>query len=105
MIIGLMRYKIEVLTPALVVDEYNSTKEIYINYITLKAGLKELSGTKTTDNNELFAATRIDWNIYFRKVINEKMRIKYNNKQYRILYIQEIGIKEGLLIQTELIND
>ena len=103
MIIGQMRYRIEILIPAIDNDEYNSNKEIYINYLTLKAGKKEITGNKTNDK-EIFSTARIDWNIYFRKGITENMRIKYNNKQYRILYIQEIGNKEGLTIQTELIN-
>ena len=33
------------------------------------------------------------------------MRIRYNNKEYKILYIREIGYKEGLVLETELINN
>lgn len=105
MIIGDLRYKIEVLTPAFVVDDYNSSKEIYINFLTLKAGKKEINGSKGVDNAELFAGTRIDWQIYYRPQINTTMRVGFNNKMYRIVYIQEIGYKDGLILQTELINE
>lgn len=105
MIYGQMQYKIEVLTPAIVQDIYNSGQVIYINFLTLKAGKKEISGGKSIDNNEVFSNTRIDWSIHYRPQVKENMRIKYNNKQYRITYIQEIGFKEGLILQTELIND
>lgn len=104
MIAGNLRYKIEILTPSKTKGEYGAEKEIFVNYMTLRAAKKELSGTKGMDNNEIFNSYKIEFTIYYRKGINETMRIRYNDRDYKINFIKEIGYKEGLTIDTELIN-
>ena len=102
--LGELRYKIQVLSSSGTTDSYGSTNEVWVNSGYLRAGKKEISGTKTIDGNEIFNSNRIDWYIHYRKEINATMRIKFNNLFYRILFVKEIGYREGLIIETELIN-
>jgi len=103
MIIGDLRYKI--LNPVLVKDEYGAENTTWQVFATLRAGKKEISGTKLIDKQEYFNTNRIDWLIHYRRNINENMRVRINNKEYRILYIREIVYKDGLVLETELINN
>lgn len=105
MIIGDLRYKIEILNPVLVKDEYGAENTTWQVFATLRAGKKEISGTKLIDNQEYFNTNRIDWMIHYRRNINENMRVRINNKEYRILYIRELVYKDGLVLETELINN
>lgn len=105
LILGNLRHKIEILIAATQKNDFGEVQEVYINFLTLKAEKKEISGNKTVDNQEIFSAKRVDFITHYRPSITDDMRVKFNGKQYRILFIQEIGYKEGLTLQTELIND
>lgn len=105
MILGDLRWKLEIIQPVLVKDEYGAENTTWQVLTTLRAGKKEISGTKLIDAQEYFNTNRIDWMIHFRRNINESMRVRINNKEYRILYIRELGYREGLVLETELINN
>jgi head-tail adaptor len=85
-------------------DAYGSTKESYSSLYNLRAKVKYNSGTKTVDNNEIFNSQNITFSLYYRSILTSD-RIEFNSKNYRILFINEIGFREGLEIVTELIND
>ena len=102
--IGEMRYIIEIYKPTQV-DSAVGLVESFTLFKTLKAGKKEISGTRILDGSQVFNTNRIDWTIHYRPQIDENMKLKYNNKYYKILYIREIGYREGLVLETELIND
>lgn len=71
----------------------------------IRAGRKYVGGDKTIDNKEVFNSQRIVFTTLYRKSIAENDRIEFNGKKYSINSIVEIGFKEGLQIDTELIND
>lgn len=104
-ILGDLRHSIQVIGKTITKDEYGAEKVIWSNKIKLRAGRKYLGGEKTTDNKEVFNSQRIVFTTLYRNTITENDRIIFNNKKYLIKSIVEIGYKEGLQIDTELIND
>lgn len=103
-IAGDLRYKIEVKRLTKVKDEYGATVDTYTTVYTLKAGVKYTNGSKGISNNEIFNSQSIQLTTYYR-AIKDTDRILFNNKNYKILFINEIGFREGLQINIELIND
>lgn len=103
-IVGDLRYVINVKRLAKVKDEYGAVSESYATVYTLKAGVKNMSGTKAISNDEIFNTSTLQFTTWYR-TINDSDRIEYNSKKYKILSINEIGFKEGLTITAELINE
>jgi SPP1 family predicted phage head-tail adaptor len=72
-------------------------------YITTYAKVLVLSNdTRFTSQGQLFSY-RTEFSIRYNsdtKVINNKYRVKYNDDYYKIIAIQEIGIKEGFKLIT-----
>jgi SPP1 family predicted phage head-tail adaptor len=105
MIAGNLRYWIEIYTPQTVKDEFGADSETFVLFTTLRAEKKEISGNYLLDNKEIFHSNRVDWTIYYRPNLKDKMRVNFDNKEYRILYIREIPFREGMILETELINN
>lgn len=98
-----MRTMIQVLGVSVSKDENGSLITTFYEKYTLKAAIKFLSGTKGITNDEIFTSRNILFTVYYRDII-ETDRIYYNYQQYKINSIEEIGVKEGLLIECELIE-
>lgn len=102
--IGNMRRSIVVQRLYTTKNEYGAETSTYVDYLTLKAELKNRSGSKTIVNNEIFNdATLIFWTHY--RPIVETDRIKFNGNVYNILNIAEIGYREGLELVLSKINE
>jgi SPP1 family predicted phage head-tail adaptor len=104
-IFGDLRHVIQVIGKTITKDEYGAETTVWTNKIRLKAGVKYAGGDRTIDNKEIFNSQRIIFTTLFRKTITENDRIEFRGKKYFIKSIVEIGFKEGLQIDTELIND
>jgi len=102
---GNLRHVINIQNLVAVKASYGSDKKSWQNFLTLRAGVKYLNGSKGIDNNEIFTQYGVEFITYFRDGILPNMRILFGSKTYKINAIAEIGIKEGLIISTELIND
>lgn len=100
-----MRYTIELYTLTTVKDAYGAPTETWTKTLTMRAGMKPTGGSKVIENNEKFNSRLRQWSVYYRSSIVEKMRVKFAGEWYRILSIDPVGFKEGLIINTELIND
>jgi len=70
----------------------------------LKSAVKYNSGSKGINNEEIFNSRNITFITHYRK-IDETMRILFNDKKYKIVFINEVGYKNGLDIKAELINE
>ncbi len=101
--VGDLKYKIIVQQLQKIKDSYGAEQEVYVNYLELRAGVKYISGTKQVENSALVNVEFVEFTTYYR-TIPETCRIVYNNKFYSINSIAEIGFKEGLRINTELIQ-
>lgn len=104
MIVGKMRYNIKVQKKVNIRGDFGEFNEEWSDYLNLKADVKYNSGTKTINNEEIFNTQQITFITYYRD-ITEDMIIIYNDKKYKILFIDEIPFKSGLNIKTELINE
>ncbi|MBD5229553.1 MAG: phage head closure protein [Bacteroidales bacterium] len=103
---GTLFYDIVIEKPEIIVnDDFGSQTETWVKHIKTKADIIWDSGSRTNDNNETFYAWNMTFRIRYYHDVNEKMRIVWNNKRYRILSIMPDRIKQVKTIRTELIND
>lgn len=102
--IGNMRYTVVVKRLTTIKDAYGAEASTYTTHLTLKADLRNRTGSKTIVNQEIFnTATLVFW-VHYRDIINTD-RIEYKSQMYEILNIAEIGYKEGLELTIALINE
>jgi SPP1 family predicted phage head-tail adaptor len=105
MIIGDLRKNIIVKQLVISRDSTNgSTIETWETKYNLKAKVTRRSGAKTINNNEIFNTLSVVFITHFRE-IEETDRIEYDEDNYKIMMIGEIGEKEGLEIIAEKINE
>lgn len=102
---GEFRYSIKVQQLTVSKDAFGAAIESYTDLMTLRASKKNTGGSKIVENKEIFSPSTITFVTHWRDSINEKCRIIWNGKIYIILNLSEIGFKEGLQINVELIND
>ena len=102
---GEMRYKIKIITIKVTKDIYGADVTSTETLHTLRAARKQAGGGKGINNDEIFANEQIQFTTHYRSGITTKNEVEYNSKRYRILSVTEIGFKEGLQINTELINE
>jgi SPP1 family predicted phage head-tail adaptor len=105
MIPGELRYKITIQSLVVTKDAFGAAVETYSDLVTLRANVKLLSGNKDVENDEIFSPQTRQFITYFRSEITETCRVVYSGKSYRILSISEIGFKDSLQINAELINE
>jgi len=96
--IGNMRYQIDIQYSTIIKDDYGSPSETWVTAFLLRRAVKYVSGNKAIDTDEVFSSQTVQFITHYRGTINEKMRILFSGKKYRILFIDEIGFKEGLTI-------
>jgi SPP1 family predicted phage head-tail adaptor len=65
------------------------------------AKVEDKGGNESIQNDEYVMTSRLDIKIRFRSDLDTEMRIQYNNKDYEILSISELGFKKGLLMKTQ----
>ena len=103
---GLLSEVISVEQPVTTTDEYGA------NYIQWKtfigktiAQVTYTSGNRLNENNEIIFAYEVVFTMRIYHQINERMRIIWKNKKYRILSIEENKHLQSLTIKAELINE
>lgn len=101
--IGSLRNQIQVQEPVITKDQYGASEESFETSMTIRAQVKYVSGNMS-DNKEIFHTQVVQFTTYFRD-IKPVYRIRFKEQNYRILFVEEIGQKEGLLITSELINE
>jgi len=105
LIVGELRHSIKILERTTAKGEFNEDVETYNLLTTLRAAVKFISGNKALNNDEIFSSQTLQFTTHYRAAVTEIMRIEFKSKLYRIISIAEIGFKEGLQINTELINE
>lgn len=105
MILGNLRYSIQVISKSVTKNEYGAEIVTWNNSFKLRVDYKNAGGTKTIDGKEVFNSQRLIFTTFFRYGISEDDRIIFQGKKYLIKSIVQIGYKEGMQIDTELIND
>lgn len=108
MIIGLLNKRITIEKGTTEKNSVGTPILIWSEYITPYAGIyTPSSDTRFTQNGQIFFF-RTEFTLRYNnktKVLNNKYRVKYNGTYYKILQVQEIGIKEGMKLITILFDD
>lgn len=102
---GDLRYKAQFLSASSERDEFGSPTETWEVEFTLRVGLKTNSGAKKIDAEEKFNSKLITIKSYYRQSITDKMRVRFEGNDYRIMLIEPVGYKDEMLIHLEKIND
>lgn len=63
-----------------------------------KVTYKQAGSTEDVMADQIIAQTMVVFDIQYRDGLTEKMRITYKEKLFDILYFQEVGYRESILI-------
>lgn len=103
---GLLKEVISVEKAITVTDDYGASKDCWVKAIdSTRAKVSYSNGNRTNENSEIFFAYEVVFTVRIYHQINEKMRIVWKNRKYRILSIEENKEQQQLIIKTELINE
>lgn len=105
MILGNLKYSIQVISKAVTKDEFGAETVTWNNSFKLRADRKFVSGDKTIDNKEVFNSEKLLFITHYRKGVTTEDRIVFNDKKYYIKSIAEIGTCDSMQIECELINN
>nr|DAJ20154.1 MAG TPA: putative head tail adaptor [Siphoviridae sp. ctTYz13] len=86
-------------------NEYGANGVNWIDKITTRANVQFQSGNRINENNEVVFTNLISFTIRIYHNIDEKDRIEWNGKSYKIISIEPNKPKQFLTIKTELINE
>ena len=103
---GLLNKIISVEKPEVVCDEYGANSLKWVQHISkTRAKVTYSSGSRANENNEITFAYEVIFTIRIYHKVDERMRIIWESKKYRILSIEEDQSLQQLTIKTELINE
>lgn len=86
-------------------DFGNQKTAFWSDHIHTRANVVYKDGMRMDDNNELFFAQHIIFNVRIYHDIQDLDRIVFKQKKYRILNIQDDRTVMRKIITTELINE
>lgn len=105
MIIGELRYTLKIFQ---VIKEKQKNGSFTVsNFLihSLRASRKYLTGSKIINNEEIFNTRTLQFITYYRKGITESCIIEFENRKYKINFLEVIGYNEALKFDVELINN
>ena len=103
---GLLNNIISVEKPEVISDEFGANSLKWVQHIPkTRAKVTYSSGSRTNENNEITFAYEVVFTIRIYHKVDERMRIIWEGKKYRILSIEEDRTLQQLTIKTELINE
>ena len=103
---GLLNSVIAVDKPTVVADDFGANSLNWEQHISsTRAKVTYSSGTRANENNEIIFAYEVIFTVRIYHQINERMRIIWEGRKYRILSIEENKELQQLTIKTELINE
>lgn len=102
---GRLNQIITVERPTIIKDDYGANSIHWNNIITTRADVQFDGGNRITENNEIIHSYTKTFTIRYYHKVDEKDRILWQGKHYRILSIERDKDKQNLTIRTELINE
>lgn len=102
---GVLNNIITIQEPTVIQNEFGANAIEWTDLITTRAQVTYNSGSRVNENNEVIFNYEKIFTIRVYHQINERMRIIWEGKKYRILSIEEDKHKQKLTIRTELINE
>ena len=101
---GLLRYTIQFYASKEERGEYGSAKQTYELEKTCRAYVKFNSGTKTVENSEIMNIYNTTFKIR-RTNVDYKWRVKYEDRYYNILSVNDDLKDQSTTIIAEVINE
>lgn len=102
---GRLNQIITVERPTISKDDYGANQTTWNNIITTRADVQFDGGNRITENNEIIHSYTKTFTIRYYHKVDEKDRILWEEKHYRILSIEKDKDKQTITIRTELINE
>lgn len=103
---GLLTEVIKVEKPVTTIDEFGASYTRWETFIgKTKAQVTYTTGNRLNENNEIIFAYEVVFTVRIYHQIDERMRIIWKNKKYRILSLEENKALQSLTIKAELINE
>jgi phage head-tail adaptor, putative, SPP1 family len=102
---GLLKQIIEIQAKTIIKDEYGADVETYLPFLTTRCDVRYKTGTKQLSEMEIFNDQTLEFNIRYRSGIDETMRIKFNGRLYKIVFINEIEYRKSLQIVGERLQE
>lgn len=103
---GLLTEVVTVEQPIIVTDDFGANQIVWKPMIiNTRAKVSYSSGNRANENNEIVFAYEVLFTMRIYHQINERMRIIWKNRKYRILSIERNKEQQHQIIKTELINE
>lgn len=99
------KHVIEIQKSVEVVNPFGEREQTWEKAISTKADVLHKSGNRILDFHELVSAYSVEFRIRNYHNVDEKMRVLFQKKKYRILAILPDYEKRMTTISTELINE
>ena len=85
---GLLKEVIEIWKPEITINDYGEQSTDYIFSFSCRARVKHSGGNRTVENFENVYPYQQELSVRIYQDIDDFDRVKWNNKQYRILHIE-----------------
>lgn len=102
---GILRNKIEIYNPVVTTTDFGNTKTEYTLFTTTRANVRYNSGSRVVENDEIFYPHSKTFIIRHYVAVTEPMRIKFEDKFYRIISINSNQYYNNKEILAELVNE
>jgi SPP1 family predicted phage head-tail adaptor len=86
-------------------SEFGDSTVTWVTDRQTKASVEYSNLNRTTENDEIFFSANVIFRIRIYHKIQETMRIKWENRYYRILRIEKQRTQQQITIKAELINE
>lgn len=100
---GLLNRQITILKPITTTSEYGGIQTDWKDFKTTKARVIFNSGDRLLEHSEIYHSYMVSFVIRNYHSITEEMRIRYREKQYRIIAIEEQN--QSLILKCETVNE
>lgn len=102
---GILKNQIGIYTPVITTTDYGNTKTEYELVTTTRANVRYNSGSRVVENDEIFYPHSKTFIVRHYVQVTEPMRIKYEDKFYRIISINFNQTYRDKEIIAELVNE
>lgn len=102
---GTFRYYINIYKPTLTVGDFGQQTEEFEEFHCTKAAVQFFTGARDIQNTEVLYNYPVTFEVRMFTRVDERCRIKFQGRWYRILSIIDDIHLQKKIINTELINE
>lgn len=86
-------------------DELGGFSDEWVDVLTKRAEVRFASGSRKMANGEIYNPLAITCKIRYCRDVHEKMKLIYEEREYKIISINRDRLQQCTVIQAELINE